>query len=150
MTSTAEQRLQAIMSSPSYLLAEKDIDLLHRDELRPVRLQLELLKAELGLKRHFIKSTVVVFGGTQVVESEVAIKRLEQIEEHPVSKDEIWREALHRCLGEDALDLDSLAERQQRTLGGDSMPLGLGDFFFSPGVPLNPDNEDDDDEDELR
>ena len=79
-----------------------------------------------------------------------AIKRLEQIEEHPVSKDAIWREALHRCLGEDALDLDSLAERQRRTLGGDSMPLGLGDFFFSPDDPLNPDNEDDDEEDELR
>ncbi len=78
-----------------------------------------------------------------------AIKRLEQIAEHPVNKDEIWREALHRCLGEDALDLDSLAERQRRTLGGDSMPLGLGDFFFSPEDPLNPDNEDEDDEDDL-
>jgi MoxR-like ATPase len=78
-----------------------------------------------------------------------AIKRLEQLEEHPVNKDAIWREALHRCLGEDALDLDSLAERQRRTLGGDSMPLGLGDFFFSPDDPLNPDNEDDE-EDELR
>jgi len=33
--------------SPSYRLAFQDEDLLLRDELRPVRLQLELLKSEL-------------------------------------------------------------------------------------------------------
>ncbi len=75
-----------------------------------------------------------------------AMKRLEQIPDHPVNKDELWREALHRCLGEDALDLDTLADRQKRTLGGDSMPLGLGDFFFSQDDPLNPDLDDDEDD----
>jgi MoxR-like ATPase len=77
-----------------------------------------------------------------------AIKRLRQDPEHPMAKDDAWREALEHCLGEDALDLDSLAQRRSRTLGGDAVPLGLGDFFFAPDDPLHPDL-DDDDEDEL-
>ncbi len=77
-----------------------------------------------------------------------AIKRLSQDPSHPVAKDAAWREALENCLGEDALDLQALAERRSRTLGGDAVPLGLGDFFFSPEDPLHPDRDDEDDEDE--
>jgi hypothetical protein len=81
-----------------------------------------------------------------------AMKRLQQRPNHPVNRDQVWREALMRCLGEDALDLESLAERQQRTLGGEAVPLGLGDFFFDPDDPLHPDQDlddlDDDDPDE--
>lgn len=76
-----------------------------------------------------------------------AMKRLSQDPSHPMSRDTLWREALQRCLGEDAVDLQTLAERRQRTLGGDSVPLGLGDFFFSPDDPLHPDREDDEDDD---
>jgi hypothetical protein len=36
-----------LMAAPAYLKAEEDIALLKRDELRAVRLQLELLKPEL-------------------------------------------------------------------------------------------------------
>ena len=75
-----------------------------------------------------------------------ALKRLAQDPQHPVAKDVAWREALERCLGDEALDLDSLAEGRRRTLGGDAVPLGLGDFFFSPDDPLHPDREDEDDE----
>lgn len=77
-----------------------------------------------------------------------AMKRLAQNPKHPLGRDELWREALLRCLGEDAIDLETLAERQRRTLGGDSVPLGLGDFFFSPDDPLHPDFDDEDDEDD--
>lgn len=73
-----------------------------------------------------------------------AMKRIHQDANHPVNKDERWAEALEHCLGEDALDLDSLADRQRRTLGGDSVPLGLGDFFFNQGDPMHPDFEDED------
>jgi hypothetical protein len=31
-------------------------------------------------------------------------------------------------------------------LGGDSVPLGLGDFFFDPDDPLHPDREEDEEE----
>jgi MoxR-like ATPase len=76
-----------------------------------------------------------------------AIKRLAQSPNHPLGKDSVWREAILKCLGDDALDLQSLAERKTRTLGGNSVPLGLGDFFFDPNDPLHPDqNEDEEDE----
>ncbi|HRX78221.1 MAG: AAA family ATPase [Planctomycetaceae bacterium] len=78
-----------------------------------------------------------------------ATKRLGQDPSHPLGKDQAWREALEKCLGEEALDLESLAERRTRTLGGDAVPLGLGDFFFAADDPLHPDLDDDDDDDEL-
>jgi MoxR-like ATPase len=77
-----------------------------------------------------------------------AMKRLAQDPQHPIGKDKAWQEALLRCLGEDAADLESLAQRRSRTLGGDSVPLGLGDFFFSPDDPLHPDRDDDEDDDD--
>ncbi|MDO1580844.1 LOG family protein [Rhizobium oryzicola] len=52
--------------SPSYRLAYADDDFLCRDELRPVRLQLELLKPEMILTEKGIKSTVVLFGGARI------------------------------------------------------------------------------------
>ena len=75
-----------------------------------------------------------------------ALKRIAQDPDHPVARDDVWREALERCLGEDAADLQNLAEKRSQSLGGSSVPMGLGDFFFSPGDPLHPDMGDDDDE----
>lgn len=76
-----------------------------------------------------------------------AIKRMIQDTSHPIHKDRAWQEALEKCLGEEALDLDQLAQRRRRTLGGDAVPLGLADLFFDPDDPLHPDREEDDDED---
>ena len=80
-----------------------------------------------------------------------ALKRLAQSPDHPLGRDEVWRDALQRCLGDDALDLSTLADRRSQSLGGDMVPMGLGDFFFQPGDPLHPDLDDelDDDDDEL-
>lgn len=52
--------------APSYRLAFADPDFLVRDELRPVRLQLELLKPELVLNEEGINSTIVMFGGARI------------------------------------------------------------------------------------
>src|SRR6056297_3010485 len=52
--------------SKSYRLAFADDDFLCRDELRPVRLQLELLKTEMVLNEASIDSTVVLFGGARI------------------------------------------------------------------------------------
>jgi len=76
-----------------------------------------------------------------------AMKRLAQDPDHPVSKDQAWREALEKCLGEEALDLENLAQQRQQTLGGQMLPMGLGDFFFNPEDPLHPDFEEDEDDD---
>ena len=67
------------------------------------------------------------------------MKRLAADKTHPVAKDAAWRESLAACLGEDATDLQALADRKRRTLGGDAVPMGLGDFFFDPDDPLHPD-----------
>lgn len=52
--------------SPTYRLAFDDPDFMLRDELRPVRLQLELLKPELIMQEYGIDSTVVLFGGARI------------------------------------------------------------------------------------
>ena len=72
-----EETHAAVLSSPSYRLAAEDIDFLDRPELRPVRLQLELLKPEMILDEQQIDSTIVVFGGTQIIERSMAESRLE-------------------------------------------------------------------------
>ncbi len=77
-----------------------------------------------------------------------AVKRRAQEAEHPLAKDAAWREAVLRVLGEEALELETLAQKRQRTQGAQSSPLGLGDFFFDPDDPLHPDRSLDDDDDE--
>jgi uncharacterized protein (TIGR00730 family) len=62
--------------SPSYRLAYQDPEFLLRDELRPVRLQLELLKPELILQEHRIESTVVIFGSARIPEPRAAMDEL--------------------------------------------------------------------------
>jgi hypothetical protein len=52
--------------SPAYRLAFADEDFLCRDALRPVRLQLELLKPEMLLDEAGIISTIVLFGGARI------------------------------------------------------------------------------------
>lgn len=54
--------------APAYKLAFADADFLCRDELRPVRLQLELLKPELLMSEYGIESTIVMFGGARIPE----------------------------------------------------------------------------------
>ncbi|MBU2963748.1 LOG family protein [Citreicella sp. C3M06] len=52
--------------APSYRLAFADESFLCKDELRPVRLQLELLKPQLILDEHDVQSTIVLFGGARI------------------------------------------------------------------------------------
>jgi uncharacterized protein (TIGR00730 family) len=54
--------------APAYKLAFSDDDFMCRDELRPVRLQLELLKPEMMLDEQGITSTIVLFGGARIPE----------------------------------------------------------------------------------
>ena len=64
--------------SPSYRLAYDDYDFIMRDELRPVRLQLELLKPELIQLEENIKSTVVIFGSARIFDKETVTKTAEK------------------------------------------------------------------------
>ena len=75
-----DERLRAILDSPTYRLAYEDIDLLGQEELRPLRLQLELLKPERILHEQGIHSTVVVFGSARISDAETAAARRDTLE----------------------------------------------------------------------
>lgn len=76
----AKQEAEVVQNSPSlydgpesaYRLAFTDIDFLLKEELRPVRMQLELLKPEMVQKQLGIESTIVIFGSARIVSREVA------------------------------------------------------------------------------
>lgn len=71
----AWERVQAIMQSSSYRQADADVDFLDRSDItRPIRLQLDYLKAESLLEQHDVRHTIVVFGSTRIREPE-SIKR---------------------------------------------------------------------------
>ncbi|HVR89751.1 MAG TPA: LOG family protein [Novosphingobium sp.] len=57
---------------PSYRLAFRDTDFLLREELRPVRFQLELLKTEMLLEEAKIGSTLVCYGSARIPSPEMA------------------------------------------------------------------------------
>jgi uncharacterized protein (TIGR00730 family) len=70
--------------SSSYIPADKDTEFLQRDELRPIRIGLELLKPELIQKEEQIESTIVVFGSARLHEPTVAEQALRRAEEQAV------------------------------------------------------------------
>ncbi len=72
------ENMERILSSPSYSLAQEDPALLSKVEMRGVRMLLELGKPELALQADKIESTVIVFGGTQIVERTAAERRLSE------------------------------------------------------------------------
>ena len=57
---------------PAYQLAFQDMDFLLRQDLRPVRFQLELLKPELLLDEAGIESTFVIYGSARIPEPDKA------------------------------------------------------------------------------
>ena len=82
LAEAVERNRQAILASPSYRLAEEDIEFIGRPEQRAVRMQLELQKAETVLRENGIRSTVVVFGGTRIVPEIQAKARLDEAKLH--------------------------------------------------------------------
>jgi uncharacterized protein (TIGR00730 family) len=72
----AETAAQATLApqtmDPAYRLAFQDMDFLLREDLRPVRFQLELLKPELLLDEANIASTFVFYGSARIPERERA------------------------------------------------------------------------------
>ena len=83
----APERIRRIMENPSYRRADQDLDFLKRDELRPTRLELEFLKPELTLEEFGVRGTIVVFGGTRIIEPAAAKLKVDRarkaLAEHP-------------------------------------------------------------------
>jgi uncharacterized protein (TIGR00730 family) len=81
---SAEQDAEAVATTSryagpgsAYRLAFTDTDFLLREELRPVRMQLELLKPEMVQSEQGIESTIVIFGSARLVSAEVAQRLLD-------------------------------------------------------------------------
>jgi uncharacterized protein (TIGR00730 family) len=80
---TAEEEAAALRPTPryegpdsSYRLAFTDNQFLLREELRPVRMQLELLKPEMVLSEERVVATVVLFGSARLIPRDEAEQRL--------------------------------------------------------------------------
>ncbi|HEX7711186.1 MAG TPA: LOG family protein [Sphingomonadaceae bacterium] len=68
---------------PAYRLAFRDADFILRDELRPVRFQLELLKPEMLMDEARIGSTIVFYGSARIPPSDAAAVALDGAQDLP-------------------------------------------------------------------
>ncbi|GGD58619.1 lysine decarboxylase [Croceicoccus mobilis] len=68
---------------PAYRLAYRDVDFLLRDDLRPVRFQLELLKAETMLEEAGVGSTLVIYGSARIPSPEKAEELMANADSDP-------------------------------------------------------------------
>ena len=77
----AKSNLEAIMHSPTYQIAHEDQQLLNSDEMRGVRMLLEISKPEQHLELAGITSTIIVFGGARIVDPDNAKKQLAEAQQ---------------------------------------------------------------------
>ena len=73
------KNLNLIINSDTYKLAHEDIGLLSRNEMRGVRMLLEITKPDLILEENKILSTIIIFGGASITEESNTKKRIENI-----------------------------------------------------------------------
>jgi len=123
------------MSMPSY---EDEIEIL-RYHLPFSEEELLKMTVEFLQKSHQLDLEFSPRDGIHILQ--YALKRLSQQKDHPLSKDDVWQESVRKVLGEDAMDLDSLAAKNSRSLQNENFPMGLGDFFFNEDNPLHPDSD---------
>jgi uncharacterized protein (TIGR00730 family) len=71
---------------PAYRLAFRDTDFLLREELRPVRFQLELLKPEMLLDEARVGSMLVMYGSARIPPPEAVAVALEGAKDLPVEQ----------------------------------------------------------------
>ncbi len=69
-------RINALKESASNRQAHLDPDFMSLEELRPVRLQVEMIKPEITLRAYGVNSTIVAFGGTRIIEQPAAEEKL--------------------------------------------------------------------------
>lgn len=118
---------------PAYKLAFRDTDFLLRDELRPVRFQLELLKPEMLLDEARVGSTLVMYGSARIPSPPQVEARLEaaregdafeqKVAERLAAKAKYYDEAyrLARLVSEKAIIEDGLRQFVVTTGGGPSI-----------------------------
>lgn len=75
------RRVDRLKQGSAYRIAFEDDDFIKLDALRPVRLELELVKPEIELRRLNIRSTIVVFGSSRTIAPGEARRRLDELVE---------------------------------------------------------------------
>src|SRR5262245_56584849 len=75
-----DSRMEALKRSPAYIKAYEDVDFLHRYEMRPIRLELELLKPQTLLSEQKVHSTIVCWGSARLCSPEDAKAKLARVE----------------------------------------------------------------------
>ena len=73
------KNLNLIINSDTYKLAYEDIDLLNRNEMRGVRMLLEITKPDLILEENKILSTIIIFGGASIAEESKTKEKIDDI-----------------------------------------------------------------------
>ncbi|MCA9730876.1 MAG: TIGR00730 family Rossman fold protein [Deferribacteres bacterium] len=133
MKSINQHNRERIKNSPSYRLAYQDEEFLGSNELRPLRLQLELLKPEMVMDAHNITSTVVIFGSARICSKEEIEKALKNARN---KKDEIEMRQLETKLKyahyyEEARKLTRLLGEKPIATNGDRLIVVTGG---GPGI----------------
>jgi len=73
------KNLNLIINSDTYKLAYEDIGLLNRNEMRGVRMLLEITKPDLILEENKILSTIIIFGGANIAEESKTKEKIDDI-----------------------------------------------------------------------
>ena len=73
------KNLNLIINSDTYKLANEDIDFLSRNEMRGVRMLLEITKPDLILEENKILSTIIIFGGASITEDSKTKENIDDI-----------------------------------------------------------------------
>jgi len=94
------KNLNLIINSDTYKLAHEDIGLLSRNEMRGVRMLLEITKPDLILEENKILSTIIIFGGASIMEKSNTKKRIKNIKEL-IKKNPSKKLSLSKCKNHD-------------------------------------------------
>jgi hypothetical protein len=73
------KNLNLVINSDTYKLAYEDLGLLSRNEMRGVRMLLEITKPDLILEENKILSTIIIFGGANITEESKTKKKIDDI-----------------------------------------------------------------------
>ena len=73
------KNLNLIINSDTHKLAYEDIGLLNRNEMRGVRMLLEITKPDLILEENKILSTIIIFGGASIAEESKTKEKIDDI-----------------------------------------------------------------------
>jgi uncharacterized protein (TIGR00730 family) len=132
----AEKKIKAIIQSPSYRLADEDVEFLSSSEARGPRLELDYLKPEVGMEQHNIRRTIVVFGGTRIRESAALERELASLRaahaSDPAESDIAWRIAVTERLLAKSRYYD-VARELGRLVGRSGPDLGIHDLVVMTG-----------------